>query len=131
MATSIDFVSMVKQLDKFSISDDKYIGGELDTGLEKGKKKGPKKTEDLKEYHKIYKKSEKWQNYLNEYVEKNKDILNAKKREDRKIKKDVFILVKNCIFERKIKFASIETAKAIIELYSLQYQIKPEDIVLA
>jgi hypothetical protein len=130
MATSLDFVSMVKQLDKFSISDKSDVV-ELDTGLEKGKKRGPKKTEDLKEYHKNYKKSEKWQNYLNEYVEKNKDILNAKKREDRKIKKDVYILLKNCIFERKVKFASLETAKAIIELYNLQYQIKPEEILLA
>lgn len=93
----------------------------------KARKRGPKKTEDIKEYHKNYKKSEKWQKYLTKYVEENKDTLNAKKREDRRVKKETYLFLKDCILNKKIKFNDITCVKTVMELFNLQVQINPED----
>lgn len=67
--------------------------------------KKTKKTYDIKKYHKEYKQNNLiWKEYLSNYVDKNKDKLNEKKRNDRKNKNELFNLIKKCLEEKTIIF---------------------------
>lgn len=76
-----------------------------------------KKTEDIKTYHKEYKKNnEGWKEYLSAYVEKNKDKLNERKRIDRKVKNDLFTLIKTLVENNMISFKNDEDFKTVKSL---------------
>ena len=70
--------------------------------------KKQKKTENIKDYHKEYKKNSNWKEYISAYVDKNKDKLNEKKRIDRRVKNEMYDLIKNCIENKSIQFTNEE-----------------------
>ena len=82
--------------------------------------KKQKKTENLQEYHKEYKKNSNWKEYISVYVDKNRDKLNEKKRIDRKVKNDMFDLVKKCIDNKSIHFTKEEDIITVINLLNLK-----------
>ena len=82
--------------------------------------KKKKKTENIKDYHKEYKKNSNWKEYLSMYVDKNKDKLNEKKRIDRRVKNDMFDLVKKCIDNKSIHFTNEEDMITVINLLNFK-----------
>ncbi len=67
-----------------------------------------KVTSDIKEYHKNYQQTEKWKEYFSTYLNENKDLLNKKKRDNSKVKKELKNIIKNCILQNTIFFTHIE-----------------------
>jgi len=82
--------------------------------------KKQKKTENLQEYHKEYKKKSNWKEYISVYVDKNRDILNEKKRIDRKVKNDIFELIKKCIDNNSIHFTDENDLISAINILNLK-----------
>lgn len=89
----------------------------VDDNSTKLRTKKVKKTEDIKTYHKEYKQNnENWKEYLSAYVEKNKDKLNERKRIDRKVKNDLFTLIKILVENNMISFKNDEDFKTVKSL---------------
>ena len=98
-----------------SISENKNIiieEDEFSIENSSNKIKKVKKTQDIKTYHKEYKQNNvNWKEYLSLYVEKNKDKLNEKKRIDRKVKNELFNLMKISIENNSVFFKNEEDMK--------------------
>jgi hypothetical protein len=98
------------------------VKNELDISYtEKTEETKRKKTKDLKEYYKNYHKSDKWKEYLSTYVSEHKDILNKKKRDDRKNKKEIQTIIKNCILQNTIYFVNIEELEKCCKLSDIEF----------
>lgn len=98
------------------IDEEKHISFNSESIEKNTQVKKQKKTENIKDYHKEYKKNSNWKEYLSTYVDKNKDKLNEKKRIDRRVKNEMFDLVKNCIENKSIQFTNEEDFIKALEL---------------
>jgi hypothetical protein len=111
-----NFYKKTENISNDYIDEEKNISFNSESIEKNTQVKKQKKTENIKDYHKEYKKNSNWKEYLSTYVDKNKDKLNEKKRIDRRVKNDMFELVKNCIENKSIHFTNEEDFVKALEL---------------
>ena len=79
-----------------------------------------KKVFDMVSYHRAYRNSEKWREYISNYNQVNKEHINELKKKAAKQKQELKLYVKDAIINKQIKFENEGMLNHVLELIKLK-----------